>query len=257
MSLRKILHLAMFVLACVSGSSFAGTITFSTAESPLREKMHPPGAFFGNYHNQGWYNNTGSNSGQDYTSTGNFPTSEYRSYFIFDLSSLDSKVVGATLRLHRLYGIYRSGVEFGFWDVSTPAAEVAPQHVMDVAPPIRPDIFADLGSGEMYGHHFLGPVDVYNQDDYAMEILSFKLNQDAVKAINAAGGFFAIGVSILNDPSQAASIFGGQGGIANYLDVITVPVDEPSPVFLLGLGLIGLLVTKRLRMPEASGRHAR
>lgn len=244
MSVRGFLQLLASFAFFFAHSCFAATITFTTAESPLKVIPHHPDYFKGYYLNQGWWHSSGNSSGGDYYSTGNFPNSEYRSFFTFDLGSLNQRVISATLRVHRGGGDERNGVELGFWDVTSPAEEV------NAREGVRTDIFEDLGSGRVYGSYSIDPLSVPDPYFNDMDLLSVKLNHNAIFDINSTARFFTIGASVLNDPEDRASIFGGYGGLITYLDVVVVPVSEPSPVFLFGLGLVGLWMTRRLKRPE-------
>lgn len=194
--------------------------------------------------------NTGALTGLD----------QYRSFFSFDLSPIHGgTVTAATLRLQRWH--QRHDVVLNFFDVSTPATDLIAtrQGIFDQG------IFDDLGSGSIYGS-YLVPNPSLGPGDGPSDVLSFKLNADAIADLNGmlGKGYFSIGAAVIND----GYIFTGVGdgpasgedrndlsGVQSLRLTITPPVSitlpEPPTLGVLMLGLAGMCL---VRFKHAAGR---
>jgi len=124
---------------------------------------------------------------------------EYRSYFIFNVSSVAQPVVGARLRLlnKRYYSTERSET-IELFDVKTSVFDL-------IGRSGRTDIYDDLGEGAAYG---TATVQVSNPpqndfDNVFEEYFEVTLAQAAINDINqtrAAGGrFFALGIKLADE----------------------------------------------------------
>jgi hypothetical protein len=204
----------------------AAAIIFNTSDSQ----------FDAGVENQGWwaatFNNTDAND--NYVTGGDVVV--HRSFFTFDLSSLDlssSVVNSATLELAR-YGYAGDATEtVSFWDVSTDAATLNSNTGTNAA------IFNDLGSGIRYGQFVVGRYTFSNS-----LTLSFALNPAALSDItNAAGGFFSIGGALDSmNGTNPQYLFGSSFGVSSStqrLIVETTPVPEPGTLALIGIGVAG------------------
>lgn len=231
--MRRALVGSLLTLAWLAASAPASatTIIFNTSDS----------RFDAGVDNQGWWDPTFNNSdaNDNYVTGGD--TFVHRSFFTFDLSSLDlssSVVTSARLELVR-YGYSGGATEtISFWDVSTDAATLNNNTGASAA------IFNDLGSGIRYGQFVVGSYPFSNS-----LTLSFALNSAALGDITNAAGFFSIGGaldSIVGISPQY--LFGSSFGAGTQrLIVETTPIPEPGTVALIGIGVAGLVARRSRR----------
>jgi hypothetical protein len=146
-----------------------------------------PDAVTLNYVDSGWWNNTGFHDSINknyFVGQSARPATQYRNFFVFDLSAVPLPIIGAQLRLFNPPGGYSSpdpNDTYTLFDVSTPI------------PTLRAfgggqtQIFDDLGSGVS-----LGAQVVSNADNG--HVIPIDLNADAVSYLNAhRGGLVALG----------------------------------------------------------------
>jgi hypothetical protein len=209
----------------------AKAVTLSTADSPFNAGQA----------SQGWWSSHTTSSGLDNYYTGSATHTgpdigEYRGFFTFDLSSVNSPVAAAKLLIHRLFNPPGDAHEelLGVFDVSTPAAALNAKNQMDL------DIFADLGAGVMFASRTMPA------DESPEAIIEIELNPAGVAAVNASrGGYFSVGTSLLTlDLSRAEGVFGESAGYANSLELTLVP--EPVTLVLVALGLGGVALIRRV-----------
>ena len=207
---------------------------------------------------RGWYKETGSHGpANQNTLTGLSGTDgalEYRSYFLFDLSSLAGPVRTATLQLEiASYWTPDSYESITLWDVSpTILPSIDTRHLSGSESGLS--IYEDLGSGAAYGTSgwaTSGTGNVYY--GYGSQFLSIELNAAALADIrSASGGLFAIGISLDNlAPSSTAyyheflSFSSSDESRAHTLTTSSVPI--PAAAWLFGSALIGLRWIRRKR----------
>jgi hypothetical protein len=162
------------------------------------------------------------------------PGDRTRSFFVFDLSAVNTAILTASLRLynpgvaidgHDGYYSANPSEIYTTYDVVTPIATL-------LAPPYAggQPIYADLGSGVVYGSQ------VVTASDNG-RFVTVPLNSDFIAGANSSSGLFAIGGAI-----SSGQIFGYTGDFplsATQLVLTTVP--EPSTIAILLAGAIGLL----------------
>ncbi|MEM6521962.1 MAG: hypothetical protein AAF722_21830 [Cyanobacteria bacterium P01_C01_bin.70] len=153
------------------------------------------------------------------TLTGLLDGIEYRSYFVFDVSSITSPVVGAKLRLlNKRYYSTESSESIELFDVSTPTDEL-------IGGFGRTDIFDDLGSGDSYGSATLVANPPQNDfDNLVEEYFEVTLTSAAIAGIQSAAtqgnGLFALGIKLQDDSFGSPYVFQTTEG-----DLAGVPVE--------------------------------
>ena len=169
--------------------------------------------------NQGWwsatYENTEANDNH-FTGTPNGGADWLNSFYVFDLSYLaGAQATAATLVLNDNGEEGSPPFNLSFWDVTTPAATLVDTDGTSAA------IYNDLGSGIEYGSLSYGGGVTYPGPSGTITVT---LDAAALAAINADGGYFAIGATLT--PSSA------------------VP-DGGMTLGLLGMCVTGLMGLKR------------
>jgi hypothetical protein len=195
---------------------------------------------------RGWFSDAGWRmAGYTNTFTGQSTNGVFRSFFLFDVSSVANTVTSAEVRLElEAYVGPDPSETFDVFDVSTTAAELGIDYPH--GSPIGQSIYSDLGSGSIYGGATVTPADVDS-------ILVLPLSDQAVVDINSAmsgSDEFAIGLRLREPftlPSGDEGIrFGWDGQVKTHQLVLEV-VPEPSTALLLASGLAGLAAAGRRR----------
>jgi len=137
----------------------------------------------------------------------------YQDFWVCDISTLTGSVTSASFQVFT-YAIdttsdHKPSVTLDLYDVMTPISDLVATNSN------RGDIFGDLGSGTLYGTHVFD-----NTDSQALATISLSpaMIADLNLAIEAGATQFVIGGAL---------------------------VPEPSPMALLGLGLVALTYARR------------
>lgn len=175
-----------------------------------------------------------------------------RGYHLFDLPTLAAGeyITGAELRMHHSGNSYDSPdttetVEF--YDVNTAASVL--RNPDDTQPlTVLADIFADLGSGSVYGS-FDATIASNNTTE------SIFLNANAISSLmTGLGSEWGIGYSVINtthtDFNVIERVFRGSEDNMPSSELILTVVPVPAAVWLFGSGLLGLVAIARRRSNE-------
>jgi len=179
----------------------------------------------------GWWNSVGSHTAtNDNYLVGQAGGTQYRDYFVFDMSSVTQTITGATLRLYNPglangdSGNGYVGVDpnetYTVFDVSTPLAALQATGSGQIG------IFNDLGTGLSFGSATVSPAD-------NGQVVSISLNSAAIAALNAAaGGSIGLGgalTSIVGSANQLFFAFSGFGAnVANHVRQLVLTYAAPQ-----------------------------
>ncbi|HEY1089468.1 MAG TPA: PEP-CTERM sorting domain-containing protein [Burkholderiaceae bacterium] len=158
------------------------------------------------------------------------PGIDFRNFFVFDTRALTGQVTSGILRLRNGY-VAAAGV-YSVFDVGTAVDVLRAAHSDAV------DIYDDLGSGLQYGS-----AAVRTTDETGRTLVDVVLNADAIAAINASNGLFALGGRY----SGALQAFGGTNTDERRQLILqmSAAVPEPGSVALLGAGVAMLALSRR------------
>lgn len=154
--------------------------------------------------------------------------SEYRNFFVFDLSSIRAPIVSATFRSDLTdYGASVSTQGVGTWTLYDVTSAIA-----DLRSAATPQTtFDDLATGTVYGTL------QYTRNDSGGTV-SVSLNDAAIEAMNLSGGLWAFGgaVTDLQGSSPYDILF--NGGNLDTFPRLIIDVPEPSAWVLLSTALM-------------------
>lgn len=190
-------HLALAIIALCA---FSQLCSASIEISPVD---------YGNYRHNG---NHGAAS-PNYAAFAN-ATTNYRNFFVFDLSSVTQTILSATLKLENPQ-LTANGVAstYTLYDVTTDVATLTTGQTGATA------IYADLGTGTIYGSVALG-------SSIAAGMVEIPLNSNALAAMNATSGLFALGGAITTAASSTVSVFGFTSDPI-YTQKLVLELEEP------------------------------
>jgi PEP-CTERM motif len=186
----------------------------------------------------GWYSGTSSSGQNNENYLVGMRGSEYRDFFVFDLSSLlGETVASATLRLwnpiadppDQFYDGYDSvdpTETLELVEVTTPAASLL------LGLP-APNTYQDLGDGTAFATRVMSAADNGTNVEIA-------LNAAAVTAIDNAIGLFAIGghlTTLQNSAFDLETVFGGTSD-TSLRELVVETVPEPTTGALVAIGLV-------------------
>ena len=194
---------------------------------------------------QGWYIDHGQHeAGHSNYVVEVVGATEWRNYFVFDVSPVDEDevIVSATLQLYTWQNTTSATYElreFGETGISSDA--LMSGHSRNNWEGIT--IFQDLGDGLIYGSAEMNP-------DNSYSTIQIELTSDAINNLNESDGIFAIGGKGYYHDFVAHSN-GPQGSILgisdlhpdNLLILKTQIIPEPTTLSLL-LGVLGLFACR-------------
>jgi hypothetical protein len=154
-------------------------------------------------------------------------TDDNRNFFVFDLSGVSQPIASAKLALQASNVFTADPSEtYELHDVTTLITSLR-NRTGGVA------AWTDLGSGVVFGSRSMTEADIFT-------VVEIPLNLSAIAAMNSTHGLFAMGGSIttLDSLSNSEFAFGRTSSSTTELRLTLVP--EPSILFLLAIGGIGL-----------------
>jgi hypothetical protein len=155
---------------------------------------------------------------------------EYRSFFTFDLTSLNNTVTSASFFVENSAGGVDEPFFFKVYDVTTPYASIN-QLSPDLSP-LGLQIFNDLGTGTFIGEVSLTGAGLFRVD----------LNADGIALLNANAGnsSFSIGGRVDETGRTGNRWAFFDVGAIRRIEVQTAmnPIPEPSTLLMMGSGLL-------------------
>lgn len=204
----------------------------------------------------GWFSNAGEHIefNDNYAVGGGQDGYTRNNFFLFDLSGMSRAITSATLRVYNPAAPASPGFPYGYtsadptetyslFDVSTPVGDLAGGYgIGSLAGQV---IFGDLGSGQNFGTHTASLAD-------NGKFVEINFNAAGLAALNAADGVFAVGgtLTTLDAWANKESLF-----VSAYLFSVapnvpqlvisSVPEPSESALWIVGLGLLGLVARRR------------
>jgi hypothetical protein len=212
---------------------------------------------------RGWYDSSGLHvatseniltgsleSVNPFTNTLEFAS--YRSWFVFDLSGISDEVISAQIVLEQPNeGFKGSPGVFSLFDVTSDLSFIRDGGVGKIS------AFEDLGTGVLYG-------DATIDSSSNGSRVSISLNTDAINAINASEGLFAMGGQYSLESAQSDNYTFARSSTSSifqsYLELEALdvtPVPEPRTTTAFVLGAAAFLVGYRRFMARGRARRDR
>jgi Bacterial pre-peptidase C-terminal domain/Bacterial Ig-like domain len=188
---------------------------------------------------QGQWDSTGSHSATNESyEVGQIPPTQYRNYFVFDLSNIGSPITTAALNLTDVTGGYNSPLSsdtYGLFDVSTPISALVASGAGQTG------IFNDLGSGTGYGSQT-----ITTASDGT--VISTSLSAAGITGLNSGrGGLFAIGGALTSiSGSNTQFLFGSSGNATDTTQLVVSLSDSHFYSFTLNAGELATVGLKYL-----------
>jgi hypothetical protein len=195
---------------------------------------------------RGWYNAAGArtvNNTNYFVGIEDGSQTEYRNFFVFDLSNLTGTITKASLNLvNPAFGYSGpiAGLTYNMSDVSTPI----PALINGTG---GVNAFTDLGGGTTFGSRTV-------RQSIAGGLINIALNGSAISALNANSGLFAFGGAIAN-PQPNQFIFAGSTFDLADTQLVLETQPVPAPPALVGTVLTGAIAACK-KKPPASAKKA-
>ncbi|MEO0973289.1 MAG: hypothetical protein AAFX85_09350 [Pseudomonadota bacterium] len=177
----------------------------------------------------GWYDDMGTHTvaNSNYF-VGRTSDTEFRNFFVFDLTDVEGTIVEASLRIYNPVDGFRSdeGVETYQVRAVTTDVETLVSGAGGVA------AFDDLGTGTLFGE-----VNALIRD--IDQTITVPLNEDGIAALNAAEGLVALGgvlPNIVDSDSLLEILFGFTNGATTALARVVYRTDS-DPISASAVGL--------------------
>ena len=188
----------------------------------------------------GWYDISGLHiaGNLNYIVGINESLDQFRDFFIFDLTGVTGTITGATISIVNPLSVSPNGKTYTLHEVSTPVA------TLDSDQFGRTDIFADLGTGTVYG----------STPGTSASLVVFSLNAAGLAALTAGeGGLFAIGGDLSPLSPGSISYMYGNSEVGVSLDLTTTaPVPETSSIALLFTVVVAVVLSFRRRIAQSN-----
>jgi hypothetical protein len=196
---------------------------------------------------RGWYADFGSHStsNENYL-TGRYFGTDYRSFFVFDLSGVTETITSATLKLWNPSSPPNTEAGFSSPDASETLAlyDVSTSTASLTGGTGGVSAFTDLGSGTSFGSTTISAADNGS-------FVTITLNASALSALNSAGGLFSIGgalTTLSGSSNQNAFLWTHEFPVASTLELeTTTALPTPGTLALFGISFVSMLVNLRRR----------
>jgi hypothetical protein len=208
----------------IQSANAADSYIFGYSGLNAGNRLNVNGSTFLSTIDSGWYNNSGAHdpSNTNYIVGSCCGASEFRNWFVFDISGLTSPVSSLSFDLYS-YSVTLTSGNYYVNDVSTSVSSLVGGTGGLAA-------FNDLGSGSNYGFNF------YQSGTDSNQFHTINLNSAAVSSLNtsiaANAGTWALGGAFA-------------AGNVPVPPINAVPEAETYAMMIAGLGLMGAIARRR------------